>query len=133
MTADAELRSLASRLAAERILFGKNSSRPLPGQEGRIQGIRALALSIVERAREKSLVPRIEAVGHAAGAVSDAAGDSFSVERARMAIRLVTGSEARLRPYVVFRGAGNAEPIADEEIVEGASQNRSVSFTATFR
>jgi OOP family OmpA-OmpF porin len=128
---DARLADLASRLARERILFGVNSARPLPGQEQRIRDIGELALAIVERARNLALVPRIEAVGHAAGWVSDAAG--VSVERARAAARLVSGSDARLSPYLVARGAGNAEPVAEESSAEGSSQNRSVSFTATFR
>jgi len=130
---DARLRELASRLAGERIFFAANSARPLSGQEPRIRDIGKLALAIVERARENSLEPRIEAVGHAAGKLSDPAGDGVSVERARTAARLVSGSNTRLAPYLVARGAGNAEPVAEESSAEGASQNRSASFTATFR
>jgi OOP family OmpA-OmpF porin len=130
---DARLRELASRLADERIFFAANSARPLSGQEPHIRDIGKLALAIVERARENSLEPRIETIGHAAGRVSDVAGDGVSVERARAAARLISGSNTRLAPYLVARGAGNAEPVAEESGAEGASQNRSASFTATFR
>ena len=130
---DEKTRALASRLADARILFGKNSAKPIPGQDREIRDIGALALSIVDAAGRAGLSTRIEAVGHSAGSYRDAAGDSLSVERARAASLLVSGSEAALLPYLVARGAGSAEPVAHEASAEDAAQNRSASFTATFR
>jgi outer membrane protein OmpA-like peptidoglycan-associated protein len=105
----------------------------MPGQDRQVGNLAALALSIAELARAASLAPRFEAVGHSAGQARDAAGDSLSIERARTAARLLALSEARIGPYLVARGAGNAEPLADEATADGAAQNRSASFTATFR
>jgi OOP family OmpA-OmpF porin len=131
--ATAELAALAARLESLTILFDKNSGRPAAGQEGRVREIRSLATSMVDLALKNSLSPRIEAIGHAAGAVSDAAGDSVSVVRARRAVELVAGGDSRLAAYFSARGAGNGEPLASEVIAEGAARNRSASFTATFR
>jgi outer membrane protein OmpA-like peptidoglycan-associated protein len=130
---DARLGALTLHLAGGRLLFAANSARLLPGQEGRIRDIGETAIAIVERSRELALAPRIEAVGHAAGKTSDASGDGISVARARAAAGLVSRSNALLGPYIVARGAGNAEPIVDESSSEDAAQNRSASFTATFR
>jgi outer membrane protein OmpA-like peptidoglycan-associated protein len=130
---DSQLRALVSRLEAERILFAANSARPLPGQERRIRNLGNLSFAIVSKARELSLEAKIETVGHAAGKTSDAAGDGISVARARAAAALVSGSEGRVAPFIVFRGVGNAEPLSPESSPDGAAQNRSASFTATFR
>jgi outer membrane protein OmpA-like peptidoglycan-associated protein len=130
---DEQLKTLTARLEAERILFAPNSARPLPGQEKRARDIGALSIAIVTRARELSLGAKIEAIGHAAGKTSDAAGDMISVARARAAAALVSGSEGRVAPYLLFRGVGNAEPVSLDSDADGAARNRSASFTATFR
>jgi Outer membrane protein and related peptidoglycan-associated (lipo)proteins len=131
--ASAELAALVAQLESESILFDKDSRRPAPGQEERVRRIRASALALIELARKSGLTPRIEAIGHAAGAVSDATGDSLSVARARAAVALVSGGEARLEPFFTARGTGNAEPLASEDGAAGSARNRSVSFAATFR
>jgi outer membrane protein OmpA-like peptidoglycan-associated protein len=128
-----ELSPLVARLEAATILFVKNSSRPADGQDKAAGELRSIALSLVEQARKRGLEPRIEAIGHSAGAVRDAAGDSVSVARARAAVELLSRGAERLSPYLYARGVGNSEPIAGEQTAEGAARNRSASFTAVFR
>lgn len=128
-----EIATLLARLEAASIRFVKNTSRPETGQEKVVGELRSIALSLVELARKGGLSPRIEAIGHSAGAVRDAAGDSVSVARARAAVVLLSRGADSLSPYLYARGVGNSEPLAAEETAEGAAKNRSASFTAVFR
>jgi|GEM_PF-1303458 len=128
-----ELAALEARLSSIVILFEKDSERPSPGQDEDLKELRSIARRLVELAAAEALRPRIEAVGHAAGAARDAAGDSLSVRRARAAVALVAAGAPELSSCFVARGTGSAEPLAREAPGEASPKNRSVSFTAIFR
>ena len=132
-TRSAELSALADRLRSLHILYDKDSERLSSGQEAQIAELRGLVGSIVERSKAAGLEPRIEVVGHSAGKVRDAAGDSVSVARANKAAQLIIEGDYRLAAYLAPRGVSNAEPLADERSSNGAVQNRSATFKASFR